>query len=188
MMESPFQGPGRSPSRVFIQVFNRYLLPGGEENSVRRIASHLELGGHRVIRFWRSSEEWKTPGAPSKYKQPFYMWRNKPVLEELHQLHLSTRPQAWILHNIVPVVSLGIYRLARQLNVPILQWLHNYRPLSPGGALRAGGKALRPDDPFLSLKEILAGTWRGRFLTAWLAAGYALLRWRNDFSSVRAWI
>jgi len=30
----------------FIQVFNSYLNPGGEESSVGRIARHLELGGH----------------------------------------------------------------------------------------------------------------------------------------------
>jgi glycosyltransferase involved in cell wall biosynthesis len=188
MRELPFQGGEPSHSPVFIQVFNRYSLPGGEESSVRRIASHLEIAGHRVIRFWRSSDEWKMPGAPSRFQQPFCMWHNTRVLEELRELHVANRPNAWILHNIVPVVSLGIYRLARQLGVPILQWLHNYRPLSPGGALRAWGKALQPEDPFLSLKEILAGTWHGRFLTAWLAAGYKLLRWRDDFSSVRAWI
>jgi len=188
MMELPSQSRELSRSRVFIQVFNRYALPGGEENSVQRIASHLELAGHRVIRFWRSSAEWTAPGGPSKFKQPFCMWRNRRVLDELRELHVASRPHAWIVHNVVPVVSLGIYRLANQLNVPILQWLHNYRPLSPGGALRAQGKALQPEDPFLYWKEILAGTWRGRFLTAWLVAGYALLRLRDDFSSVRAWI
>jgi glycosyltransferase involved in cell wall biosynthesis len=173
---------------TFIQVFNRYLNPGGEENSVVRIAAHLEQAGHRVLRFWRSSAEWQGPSAPPRFKQPFLLWNNPTVLDELRQLHLDTRPHAWILHNVIPVVSLGVYSLARTLQVPILQWLHNYRPISPGAALRAANRPLQPDDPWLTLKEILAGTWRGRFQTACVALGYAAIKRRGAFDSVRAWI
>src|SRR5438105_9754930 len=122
-----------SQPSTFIQVFNAYLSPGGEESSVQRIARHLELAGHRVVRFWRSSAEWSGPEAPPKFKQLFLMLENRAVLKELRQLHLEENPRAWILHNIVPVISLGVYRLARQLKVPVVQWLHNYRPLSLGG-------------------------------------------------------
>jgi glycosyltransferase involved in cell wall biosynthesis len=172
----------------FIQVFNRYLKSGGEEASGARIAGHLELGGHTVVRFWRSSHEWSGPHSPSKFSQLFLMWNNAVVLNELRALHQREKPQAWILHNVVPVISLGVYRLAGELDVPIIQWLHNYRPLSPSGTLQAGDRKLRPDDPWLVWKEILAGSWRGRFLTGWLAWGYARIRRRGDFSSVRAWI
>jgi glycosyltransferase involved in cell wall biosynthesis len=92
------------------------------------------------------------------------------------------------VHNVVPVISLGVYRLARELGVPIIQWLHNYRPLSPSGTLKAGDRQLEPDDLWIGLKETLAGSWRGRFLTGWLTLGYALSRRRGDFESVRAWI
>lgn len=179
----------RSPRpSTLIQVFNRYLNPGGEENSVARIAAHLEQAGHRVVRFWRSSAEWQGPSAPPRFKQPFLLWNNPAVLDELRRVHLDTRPQAWILHNVIPVVSLGVYPLAQSLNVPILQWLHNYRPISPGASLRAGNRTLQPEDPWLTLKEILAGTWRGRFLTACVALGYASIQRRGAFKSVRAWI
>jgi glycosyltransferase involved in cell wall biosynthesis len=172
----------------FIQLFNRYLQRGGEEKSVARIATHLELSGHQVARFWRSSAEWTGSEAPSKVRQLFLLWRNDRVLEEIRELHAEVKPDAWILHNVIPVISLRVYRLAIHLNVPIIQWLHNYRPLSPGGTLRWGARSLRPDDPLLCLKDILAGNWRGRFLTAWLALAYATMRFRGDYSSVRAWI
>jgi glycosyltransferase involved in cell wall biosynthesis len=173
---------------TFIQVFNRYLLPGGEENSVARIADHLERGGHQVTHFWRASAEWPEAGVRAKFKQLFLMFNNRGVLNELRALHTQTKPHAWILHNVIPVVSLGVYRLARELRVPIIQWLHNYRPLSLGGALRAANQELQPDDPWLAAKEILAGTWRNSFLTGWLWLGYAMARRRNDFSAVQAWI
>jgi glycosyltransferase involved in cell wall biosynthesis len=172
----------------FIQAFNRYLPPGGEENSVKRIAAHLEQGGHTVTRFWRASAEWNSPGSPSRLRQPFLLWQNTAVLGQLRELHESEKPDAWILHNVVPVISLGIYRLARELRVPVIQWLHNYRPISPGAALKAGELMLAPDDPWLAWKETWAGSWRGKFLTGWLALGYARTRRRGDFDCVRAWI
>src|ERR1051325_10239175 len=159
---------------TFIQVFNRYLMPGGEENSVARIARHLEMAGHEVVRFWRSSAEWTGPQAPARLKQLLLIHNNRKVLSELRQLHLSKKPRAWILHNVVPVISLGIYRLAMELGIPIIQWLHNYRPISLSGTLRTANDQLQPDDPWIWAKEIRNGTWHGRFLTAWLGLGYTI--------------
>lgn len=182
--------PPQSASRPLkiLQVFNRYLQPGGEEKSVARIASDLESGGHTVTRFWRESAEWQQPGAPPKWKQPFLLWRNSSVLRELRRLHDSSRAEVWLLHNVVPVISLDVYRLAGELGVPIIQWLHNYRPFSPSGTMFAGKTLLKPGDPWIAWKEMVHGSWNGRLLTAWLAMGYARLKRRGDFNSVRAWV
>jgi glycosyltransferase involved in cell wall biosynthesis len=184
---NPATPPASSPLRI-LQVFNRYLQPGGEEKSVARIAADLESGGHTVTRFWRESAEWQGDQAPPKWRQPFLLWRNPPVLDELRRLHESFRADVWLLHNVVPVVSLEVYRLAGEQGVPIIQWLHNYRPFSPSGTMFAGKTLLKPDDPWMVWKEMLHGSWNGRFLTAWLALGYARLKRRGDFTSVRAWV
>jgi ADP-heptose:LPS heptosyltransferase/glycosyltransferase involved in cell wall biosynthesis len=179
----------RSPKpRRFIQVFCRYLMRGGEETSVARISRHLELAGHEVLRFWRASSEWKAPGKPPAWRQLSMVWKNHQVLGQLAELNRQMKPDAWIFHNIIPVVSLGSYRLGLALNVPIIQWVHNYRPISPSGTMYAGGQMLRPDDPWLACKEIRSGAWRGRLPTAGLALAYARLRQRGDFEAVKAWI
>lgn len=177
----------RSPRRI-LQVFNRYLMPGGEENSVARIATHLEQSGHQVTRFWRASDEWTRPGAPPQWQQLFLTLNNSTVLAELRAAHETAQAEVWILHNVLPVISLGVYGLACELNVPIIQWLHNYRPISPSGLLRAGSETLQPDDPWLVAKEVIAGSWRGPFLTAWLALGYHQIKSRGDLNAVKAWI
>lgn len=171
-----------------IQVFNRYLKPGGEEKSVARIAEDLESGGHSVTRFWRESSEWQQPGAPAKWRQPFLLWGNRAVLGALRREQVSVRADVWVLHNVVPVVSLGVYGLARELGIPVIQWLHNYRPVSPSGTLFAGATALEPNDPRIAWKETLAGSWNGRLATALLAWKYRGLRRNGDFASVRAWV
>ena len=175
------------PLRI-IQVFNRYLLAGGEEKSAGRIADDLRRGGHEVIPFWRSSDEWKRPGAPSKLKQALLLHRNDPVLDALVRKHREVQADLWLLHNVIPVVSLGIYRRALKENIPIIQWLHNYRPLSVGGSLFAGPRSLRPEDPWLRWKESLAGSWNGRMMTAWLSLAYWRIQRRGDYESVKAWV
>jgi glycosyltransferase involved in cell wall biosynthesis len=179
--------PPARPLRI-IQVFNSYLMPGGEEKSVVRMAQDLESGGHTVSRFWRESAEWVRPGAPPKWKQPFLLWRNPAVLEELRRLQEARQAELWLLHNIVPVISLDVYRLAAQLRVPVIQWLHNYRPVSPSGTLFARTKPLQPEDRRVAWKESVAGSWNGRLRTAWLAWGYHRLKRRGDFDGVRAWV
>ena len=162
-----------------LQVFNRYLQTGGEENSVARIARHLEFGGHQVERFWRASEEWQGKSAPPRWKQAILLGNNKPVLQQLRARDCEFKPDIWILHNVIPVVSLGVYGLARELGVPIIQWLHNYRPISLSGA----------GEREAYFSETLRGAWRrSRIQTGLLAWHYSRIRRRGDFESVKLWI
>jgi glycosyltransferase involved in cell wall biosynthesis len=155
---------------------------------VARIAEDLEAAGHRVTRYWRNNAEWLSPDGPRQWKQPFLLWRNPSVLKDLESVQLRERADVWLLHNVIPVISLGVYGLAKRLGVPIVQWLHNYRPLSPGGELAVAGRPLDPRDPWRVFKETWEGTWHGSLITALLAAGYWWLWARRDFAAVKAWV
>jgi glycosyltransferase involved in cell wall biosynthesis len=170
-------------SMKIIQVFNQYLNAGGEENSVNRIARHLEVGGHEVKRFWRSSNEWTSRNAPPKWMQASLIGNNQVVLGELKELHETFCPDVWILHNVLPVISVGIYSLATKLDVPIVQWLHNYRPISVSGVNPSASYKIN------YLKECLSGEWRGsRLQTSILAFHYLKAIYNKDFDSVKAWV
>jgi len=185
---SPSGHPKRGEPLRILQLFNRYLNPGGEEKSVARIAEDLASAGHKVTRYWRESAEWKGPHAPPKWRQPLLLWRNPAVLEDIRLLQTTTGADLWLIHNVLPVISLDVYRLAKELRVPVIQWLHNYRPMSPGGTLCAAGLRLDPEDPWVPWKEACVGTWHGRLLTSWLALGYWRIQRRGDFDAVRAWV
>ena len=180
---------GAAPrSLTILQLFNRYRKPGGEENSALRIAADLESGGHRVVRYWRGSEEWEQPDAPGRLQQGLLMWRNPEALEAIRKQHEAIGADVWLLHNIVPILSLDVYRLGRELGVPLIQWLHNYRPFCVGGTLSIGERRLQPDDPWIRWKEMWHGSWNGRLPTFLLGLGYERLKRRGDFESVRAWV
>jgi glycosyltransferase involved in cell wall biosynthesis len=121
-------------------------------------------------------------------RQGLLLWKNPEALNGIREQHLAARADVWLLHNVIPVISLDVYHLGRKLGVPLIQWLHNYRPFSPGGTLFVEGRLLRPDDPWLRWKEVWQGSWNGRLATALLTLGYARLRLRRDFEAVRAWV
>jgi len=81
--------PGLSygTQRKFIQVFCRYMMRGGEENSVARIASHLELSGHEVFSVLAGLREWTGKEKPNLVRQMVLAWKNQSVLGRLRELN-----------------------------------------------------------------------------------------------------
>ena len=113
-----------------LEIHNRYLSMGGEDLIVDHISQTLSLR-HEICRFIRSSQEWKEPGPPPSWKQPFLLFNNPDSLHKIEALHHCFKPDIWLIHNPVPVISLGVYELAYRLGAKVVQYLHNYRPFSP---------------------------------------------------------
>jgi len=171
-----------------LQVFNQYLNPGGEEIWVDSIP---ELAGERIkveeLRF--RSSEWTGDDAPSKLRQARLIGDNPGSRERLREAVGRFRPDILLYHNLIPVASLGLYDEARRLRVPVVQYLHNFRPFSPSGTLwtngRIDGAAMR-GNPW---PEIRVGAWNGsRVKTAVIAWHLARLRRSGALDAVRIWI
>lgn len=171
-----------------LQVFNRYLERGGEDASVDRVAGHLGER-HGVVRCEFRSEEWIGSGAPPRWRQPFLLWRNPESLGRVGELIARHRPDCVLLHNPYPVGSAGLYRTVAEAGVPLIQYLHNFRPFSVNGYLwtRRGLTPAGLDRNFLP--EVAAGSWQESVPRTAL---YALVLWmlhrRGDFHRVAHWV
>jgi glycosyltransferase involved in cell wall biosynthesis len=174
--------------RRILQVFNRYLFMGGEEKSVDRIYDHLGRE-HEMARCFYDSREWTGAGAPSKLSQLRRTFYNVESCARFAKAVADFKPDSVLFHNIYPVGSPSLYHAALQLGVPVIQYVHNFRPLSVGGTLYVNGQ-LTPE----SLKgnywrEIKGGAWQGSVLKS---AIFALLLKRLHRSgwlrSVKAWV
>jgi glycosyltransferase involved in cell wall biosynthesis len=169
-------------------VFNRYLERGGEEKSVDRIYRHL-ADNFELERCFFDSAEWTGPDAPSTLGQIRRMFHNKDSARRLGESIDAFGPDALLFHNIYPVGSPSLYRLARERKIPVIQYAHNFRPFSVGGSLRAGGEnreeALRGN----YLPEILGGAWQNsRLKTLVFASVLKRMRARGDLGAVHCWI
>jgi len=171
-----------------LQVFNRYRERGGEEEWVERIPQLVDER-FTVETLWFDSRDWLGSGAPWRLRQAWLIGDNPASRKRLAEAAARFRPDVLLFHNLIPVASLGLYAEAKRLGLPVVQYLHNYRPFSASGYLWVNGRvsdaALR-GNPW---PEIRAGAWDGSQLkTAVLAWHLARLRRSGDLDAVRVWL
>jgi len=173
---------------ALLHVFNRYLYRGGEELIVDKI--HGDLSTRQAMTWCRlESAEWTGENAPSKWRQAARLFYNREARGRFEAALDSSGAQAAVFHNIHPVGSPALYHAALKRKLPVIQFLHNYRPFSVGGALHASGK-LTPDALYGShWREIRGATWQdSRAKSALMALMLTLLRRSGWLKSVKAWI
>jgi len=171
-----------------LQVFNHYLESGGEEASVHRIFDLLS-SSMEIHRCAFESRDWTGAGAPPGWRQAMMMIRNPSALAILRKEHNACRADAWLVHNVFPVGSAAIYREALKLKIPIIYFIHNFRPFSVNGYLWAGaeiaGGGLRKN----YWHEIRHGAWQNSVIkTAWFAIVLSLMHRLGWFEAVKAWV
>ncbi len=172
-----------------LTVINRKLELGGEDYSADRIACALNKL-HDINRVIFDSHTWRDPTTrPPLWKQPFLIYRNPASLEILKAAQATFKADLWVLHGIVPVGSYAIYPLAEEMGIPVIQYLHNFRPFSVNSYCWAND---RVEDAGLRLNfwpEILAGSWQqSRIKTLCLGAAMYLAHKRRLFDTVAHWI
>lgn len=175
-------------STPILQVFNKYLFPGGEEKSVDRIFNHL-AESHPMHRCFFDSAAWKGEDAPSTMGQVKRLFYNRESRAAFEQALDATGAKAALFHNIYPVGSPSLYHAALQRRVPVIQYLHNFRPFSVGGTLFVNGQVC-PDGLYgRDFAEVKAGVWQNSVLkSAVFATMLRFLRRSGWLKSVKAWI
>ena len=171
-----------------LQIFSRYLNPGGEENSVYRIGDALQQH-HEVEYFLGSTEELLGSTAFTRVSAPFRAFNNLPVARRLRRYQEVGKFDLWQVHNVLPGLSPSVYQAGFSLGVPIVHYLHNYRMGCINGFFLNHGE---------SCERCLGGNFWPAFQTAcWhdsrLVSGLAALitlriRQIGSFQKVAAWV
>lgn len=171
-----------------LQVFNQYTETGGEEIWVEQMSKlGQDLIEFHELRF--HSRAWKGQGAPGFFRQALWLGDNPHARKRLREEVASLSPDILIFHNLIPVASFGLYNEAARLGIPVIQYIHNFRPFSPSGTLwihnRIDTRALHGN----IIPEILAGSWeRSRLKTALLGLRLFQLRRSGNFDGVARWV
>lgn len=122
-----------------LQVHNYYQTPGGECRVVDDERSLLSDHGEDVYLFAKQS----------KAIDSFSLWRrarmlqqvpdNREIVRELTSLVQKVKPDVAHVHNVFPMISVGVYEALHSLGVPVVQTVHNYRFLCPNGTFYVDG-------------------------------------------------
>jgi len=170
-----------------LQVFNVYQQYGGEENVVRALSELMAGADWQDVYFY--SRDWAEESGFKKLSQPLRTFHNPGALRTLRSAHHEHRSDVWLIHNVFPVGSMGLFHLARSLKVPIIQYLHNYRPFSLNGTAWHRGKILDQGFQRRFWPEIRVGSYRSSIMQTVFMALYQHIFFRLGLlDSITTWI
>lgn len=121
-------------SETILSVHNYYRQPGGEDQVFANEARLLEQRGHTVHRYVEHNV--RIDGGHLRIARDA-VWSVKSF-KSLRSA-AQARPDVAHFHNTVPLISPSAYYAMRELGIPVVQTLHNYRLLCPAATFLRDG-------------------------------------------------
>lgn len=112
--------------RVLI-AHNAYQQPGGEDTVVNAEKALLRRAGNEVNEYLRHNNEIKSGGTYSDIPLGLRTIWSAASQHQLSRLIKDCKPDVVHFHNTFPLISPAAYYACRDLGVPVVQTLHNYR-------------------------------------------------------------
>ncbi len=112
-------------------VHNHYRsgTPGGEDLVFEQERQLLVDAGHEVVTYTRSNDEMNEGNPLDAARVALGLHRSRRTRTALRTLLRQTRPDVAHFHNTFPLISASGYEACRDAAVPVVQSLHNYRPV-----------------------------------------------------------
>jgi len=119
---------------------NAYQQRGGEEAVVAAETRTLQERGHEVILYRRDNDELHQRGPFGTISAGIATIWATDSYHALKKILLEEKPDIAHFHNTVPLISPAAYYACSDAGVPVVQTLHNYRLLCPGGLFLRNGQ------------------------------------------------
>ncbi len=114
---------------------NAYQNFGGEDAVAASEEELLRSRGHEVRAYRRSNAELHKLSLKEKSRYLWYLGWNEQSYQEVRALIREFRPEVAHFHNIYFMMSPAVYHACREEGIPVVQSLHNFRPLCANGLL-----------------------------------------------------
>ena len=165
-----------------VLVHNTYREKGGEDvvfESERRL---LVRAGHNVIVFVRDNTDLRDNSFADKIAiLPRMLWSSNARSEFVSVLD-AAQPDLVHIHNTFLSISPSIYSACAERAIPVVQTLHNFRLLCPGGNLFRHGATCHECADHSLFRSVLHGCYRNSVpATASVALMLALHRALNTY-------
>jgi glycosyltransferase involved in cell wall biosynthesis len=121
-------------------VHNAYQQPGGEDVVFQLERDLLRAAGHTVLEYRRFNDEIKDYSIVRRLTLVGRTVWASDSFRDFTTLLQHNKPDIVHVHNSFPLISPSIFWACRNENVPVVQTLHNYRLLCPGGNFCRDGK------------------------------------------------
>ncbi|MEY3789067.1 MAG: hypothetical protein RLZ75_3275, partial [Pseudomonadota bacterium] len=120
-------------------IHNYYQYAGGEDNVVSAELNLLSANGHQV-ELWSVDNKDLPSGLRAKISTALNTTYSQSSKQTALTKLRAFKPDVVHVHNFFPQLSPSIYDACLELNIPVVQTLHNYRLMCPGAMLMRNGK------------------------------------------------
>jgi len=124
---------------LLIHNFMQSSAPSGEGVAFENDRRLLERGGHEVFTYTRHNDSIDKT-LISRANAAVSLFWSRSAYRDIAALIRRHRPDVAHFHNTFPLLSVSGYRACRAQGIPVIQTLHNYRLICPGGLLTREGK------------------------------------------------
>ncbi len=119
-------------------IHNTYRETGGEDTVVKQEINLLRQRGHDIRAAFFDNSDISTIG--DRIGVTLRVGRNSASAGRLKEMISTSRPDVAHVHNFFPLVSPGALDVIAREGIPIVQTLHNFRTICPGGILMREGQ------------------------------------------------
>jgi glycosyltransferase involved in cell wall biosynthesis len=166
-----------------LAVHNSYQQPGGEDvvfSAERRL---LEEHGHQVVSYERSNHEVEQMSKLQQLKMTTNLVHSSDSKREIEKLLKAEAPDVVHVHNTFMMISPSVFETCHEMNVPVLQTLHNFRLLCPAWSLSREGRVCEECIDHSLWRGVWHGCYRNSHLmTAAVALMLQVHRGRNTWN------
>lgn len=119
-------------------IHNIYREIGGEDTVVKQEINLLRQRGHDVHTAFFDNSDIRNSG--DRIRAALQVGRNGTSAARLSAMISTSRPDVAHVHNFFPLVSPGGLDVIAREGIPVVQTLHNFRTICPGGILMRDGQ------------------------------------------------
>ena len=179
---------GSMRSLKILQIFSRYLQQGGEEVFSGAFRRALEPS-NTVENFEGSSAAWMGNSPFARLSLPLRIFHDPTVAASLRARQQSGSFDLWVIQNALPGLTPAVYETAFRLGVPVVHYLHNYRPGCTNGFLLNHGKPCERCLDGNFWPAFATACWReNRLISGTMGLVPRRVRALRAFRRVAAWI
>lgn len=162
--------------------FYQSSAPSGEDVVYRNERAMLETAGYDIVPFERYNDD-ISAATPARIGTALESLWSPRSYKDMRELIRGTRPDVAHFHNTFPLITPSAYKACHDEGIPVVQTLHNYRLLCPGGLFMRNN---RPCEECLDIsltRSIRHACYRGSHVaTAVVAGGLQLNRSLGSYS------
>jgi glycosyltransferase involved in cell wall biosynthesis len=166
-----------------VVIHNTYQSPGGEDAVVTAEGRLLRERGHQVVSYLRSNHELEQMSKPRQLLMVKDMVYSDDSKREIRNLLQKEKPDLVHVHNTFMMISPSVYEACREMGMPVVQTLHNFRLLCPAWALVRNGEVCEECVDRGLWRGVLHGCYRdSHLMTAAVALMLQVHRYRGTWN------